>query len=237
MNKTTLMKLSSVSGILSGITWTIGDILLVGFLPDAADYPVIAETAVMQNLAITMLEGSTPRLAAGALIAAFTIPLMFFALYHVYQLIKPAGRRYAGASILVLFIAFSWSPLAHASFFYVGEAYKTALLLDAASAAPVFALAGSFTRMLGITWAAAISLTGIGWLLVAAVILRGKTDFPRAFGLCTPLTMSFVFILLVPLLPAVIAVPLSGAGFNLAAITFYTLTTVFCFREKYSIEN
>jgi hypothetical protein len=232
MNKQTLIKLSSVSGILSGITWTIGDALLVGFRPDVADYPVIAETATMQNLAITMLEGSTLRLAAGALIAAFTIPLMFFALYHIYQLIKPAGRSYAGASIMVLFIAFSWSPLAHASFFYVGEAYKTALLLDAASAAPVFALVGTFTRVLGITWTAAVGLTGIGWLLIAAAMLRGKTCFPRVFGLCTPLTLSLVFALVVPLLPELIAVPLSGAMFNLAAITFYTLTTIFCFRKN-----
>ncbi|MDR1540687.1 MAG: hypothetical protein LBU32_22335 [Clostridiales bacterium] len=34
-----LMKLSAVSGIISGITWTIGDILLVGFKPDLANYP------------------------------------------------------------------------------------------------------------------------------------------------------------------------------------------------------
>ncbi len=234
MNKATRVKLSAVSGILSGITWTIGDILLVGFKPDLADYPAIAQSAVIQNkeLAVLMLEGSTQRLAAGALVAAFTIPLMFFALYHVYQLIKLAGPKYSVLTTLLLFIGFSWSPLAHAAFFYVGETYKTAMLLDVASAGPVLALAGTFTSVLIITWTAAVALTGAGWLLVSIAMLRGKTSFPRAFGFFTPLSVTFAFALLVPLLPTVLSVPLAGAGLNLAAITFYVLTAVFCFNRK-----
>lgn len=233
MNKTTLIKLSALSGILSGITWTIGDILLVGFKPDLADYPVIAQSTAIpdKELAVTMLEGSTQRLAAGALIAAFTIPLMFFALYHIYQLIKPAGQKSSALSILLLFIAFSWSPLAHAAFFYVGETYKTAMLLDTASAGPVHALGGTFIGILYITWIAAVGLTAIGWLLVSITVLRGKTSFPRVFGFFTPLPMSIAYILLVPLLPAALSVPLAGAAFNLAAITFYTVTSIFVFRK------
>lgn len=233
MKKVALTKLSAISGIMSGITWTVGDILLVGFKPALADYPAIAQSAAIpdKELAVTMLEGSTQRLAAGALIAAFTIPLMFFALYHVYQLIKPAGRKYSALSILLLFIAFSWSPLAHAAFFFVGETYKTAMLADAASAGPVLALGGTFTSILYITWGAAVGLTAVGWLMVSIAILCGKTGFPRVFGFFTPLPMSFIFMLLVPLLPTALSVPLAGAGFNLAAITFYVLTSVFVFRK------
>ncbi len=232
-NRLKWMRLSALSGILSGIAWTVGDILLVGFKPDLADYPAIMESSAIpdKELALVMLEGSTQRLAAGALIALFTIPLMFFALYHVYQMIKPAGRKYSALSILLLFIAFSWSPLAHAAFFYVGETYKTAMLLDVASAGPVLALGGTFTSILYITWIAAVGLTAIGWLMVSIAILRGKTGFPRAYGFFTPLPMSFVFMLLVPLLPPVFSVPLAGAAFNLAAISFYVLASVFIFRK------
>ncbi len=233
MQKTVRMKLSALSGLLSGVTWTIGDILLVGFEPDLADYPEIAQSAVIQNkeLAVLMLEGSTRRLTAGALIAAFTIPLMFFALYHISQLIKPSGQKYTALSILLLFIGFSWSPLAHASFFYVGETYKTALLLDSASAGTVFALGETFVQVLTITWAAAVGLTAVGWLLVTIAILRGKTAFPRVFGLFTPLSMTLIVGVLTPLLPSALSVPLTGADFNLAAIVFYVLTSIFVFRQ------
>jgi hypothetical protein len=233
MSKATLIKLSAVSGILCGITWTIGDILLVGFKPDLAGYPAIMQSPLIRDkkLAVVMMEGSTERLAAGALIAAFTIPFMFFALYHLWQMIKSGGRRWAAVSIGTLFVAFAWSPLAHASYFYVGELCKAAVRMDGASAAPVFALAAVFIDFLYITWCPAIGLTGIGWLLVSVVILRGKTKFPRVFGLCTPLPLSIFFILIHSTVPSLIPDALAGAGFNLAAIIFYVLTTVFCFQK------
>jgi hypothetical protein len=131
----------------------------------------------------------------------------------------------------MLFVAFTWSPLAHASFFYVGEACKTALQMDAANAAPVFLMAATFIDMLNITWAAAIGLTGIGWLLVSITILRRKTGFPRYFAFLTPLPLSVFFIGLYYIAPNMIPDALAGAGFNIAATIFYTFTTVYCFRK------
>jgi hypothetical protein len=228
------MKLSSLSGILSGIAWMVGDILLVGFKPDVSAYPAIAQSDVIadKQIAAVMLEGSTGRFMAGALVAAFTVPLMIFALYHIYQMIKPAGRVFSALCVTALFVAFTWSPLAHASFFYVGEACKTALQLDAASAASVLMMAATFIDMLHITWAAAIGLTGIGWLLVSAAILRGKTNFPRFFAFLTPLPLSVFFIGLHYAVPQMIPDALAGAGFNVAATIFYTFTAVFCFRKN-----
>jgi hypothetical protein len=233
MKETTLLKLSAISGILSGIAWMAGDILLVGFRPDVSDYPAIAQSAVIANkrLAVTMLEGSTERLMAGALVAAFTVPLMIFALYHIYRMIKPAGRIFSILCAITLFVAFTWSPLAHASFFYVGEACKTALQMDAASAAPVFVMAAAFIEMLYITWAAAISLTGLGWLLVSVAILRGKTGFPRFFAFLTPLPVSVFFLALDYAVPELIPDALAGAAFNVAAIIFYACTAACCFRK------
>jgi hypothetical protein len=230
VKETKLIRLSAISGLISGVTWTIGDILLVGFTPNPADYPFIMQSALIRDkvLAVTMLEGSTQRLAAGALLAAFTAPFMFFALYHLFQMIKVAGRTYAVLSIAFLFIAFAWSPLAHASFFFVGEACKTANQMNSAQ---VFALAAKFIDILYITWFPAIILTGMGWLLVSIIILGGKTGFPRAFAFFTPLPVALVFMPIVRLLPAALYGPVSGAGFNLAAIVFYVLTTIFCFRN------
>jgi hypothetical protein len=233
MDKAMGIKLSALSGVLCGITWTIGDILLVGYRPDLGAYPVIAQSPLIRDkdVAVVMLSGSTGRLMAGALIAAFTIPFMFFALYHIWRMIQSGGRRIAAAAMAVLFVAFTWSPLAHAAYFYAGEACKTAIRMDPAAAEPVLALAAVFIDMIYITWFPAIILTGIGWLLVSLIILRGKTRFPRLFGLLTPLPLSCLFALIYSIAPDLLPVSLSGAGFNVAATIFYTLTTVFCFRK------
>jgi hypothetical protein len=236
MNKTTLLKFSALSGIVGGMTWTIGDILLVGFKPNLTDYPVIANSGLIydKTLAVLMLEGSTNRLAAGALIAAFTVPFMFFALYHLYQLIKPAGQKYSALCTFILFVAISWSPLAHAAFFFVGETFKTAMLADEKDVETILVLGKTLTNFLYVTWIPAVSMTALGWLLVSIAVLRGKTNFPRVFAFFTPLPMSFVFILIVPLLPTILAVPFAGAMGNLAVIVFYTLTAIFCFRHQFT---
>jgi SAM-dependent methyltransferase len=233
MEQSTKMKLSAISGLLSSVCWMIGDILLVGFTPDMANYPGIAQSTVMPmpDLAALMLTGSTLRLMLGALIAAFSIPLMILALYIVYQLLKPAGKKYSVLCITVLFVAFTWSPLAHASFFYVGESAKTAMSFTGENADAVFSLTGTFIRMLQITWGTAVPLTGIGWLLVSIAILRGKTEFPRGFAFLTPLPMSVVFSGIVQILPSALHTALNGAAFNLAGTAFYTACTILVFRR------
>jgi hypothetical protein len=190
-----------------------------------------SDIIVDKQVAAAMMEGSTQRLEAGALIAAFTIPFVILALYHLWRLMEPAGRRYATLSIATLFVAFTWSPLAHASFFFVGEACKVAVQMDGANASLVLGMAQSFIDVVYLTWFPAIGLTALGWLFVSIALLRGKTALPRFFGLLTPLPVSLLFIVIYYLVPSVVPDLLAGAGFNLAAIVFYVSTTVFCFRH------
>jgi hypothetical protein len=228
-----LVRLSALAGLLSAICWTIGDILIVGFkaLPEA--YPAIMRMPLLpdKDFAALMVTGDTARLAAGALFAVFSVPLMFFALYHIYKLMESGGKRFAALTVLALFLGFSWSPMTHAAFFYFGEAVKTALAVDAANAESVFAMAKSFSDVLYIVYIPAVGLTAIGWILASIAILRGKTAFPRWFGTITPFPASIFCILTVPLLPESFSTPLGGAGFNLGGIIFCTASCIFCFTK------
>jgi hypothetical protein len=228
------IKLSALAGLLSAICWAIGDVLIVGFKATPEAYPAIMNTLLLpdKEFAALMVTGDTARLATGALVAVFSLPLMFFALYHVYQLMKCGGKRISVVAITALFLGFSWSPLAHAAFFFFGEAVKTALTVDPASAESVFAMAKSFSDILYIVYVPAVGVTAIGWILVSVAMLRKKTAFPRWFGLITPFPASVFCMLIVPLLPEALSTPLAGAGLNLGGMIFYTASCVFCFRMK-----
>jgi hypothetical protein len=176
-----------------------------------------------------MVTGGTARLAAGALFGVFSIPLMFFALFHIYKLMESGGKRFATLATVTLFLGFAWSPMAHAAFFYFAEAVKTALSVDVTSADRVFAMAKSFSDVLYIVYIPAVGMTAIGWVLVSIAMLRKKTLFPRWFGLITPFPASVFCILVVPLLPETLSTPLGGAVFNLGGIIFYTASCIFCF--------
>ncbi|MDR1642687.1 MAG: hypothetical protein LBT59_23605 [Clostridiales bacterium] len=236
MRQESLIKLSAISGLLSGITWAIGDILIVGFKTNLAAYPGIANSDMIKDkeLAATMIQGGTGRLMAGALVAAFTIPLMILALYSVKKLLTGAAPIFVNVLIAILFVAFSWSPLAHAAFFYVGEASKLAVELDAA---PAYAMTQVFIDMLYANWYAAIIATGIGWLLASIAIFGGRTALPRYFGLLTPLPVTAFLDVVYIVAPFLIPDFLAGAVFNLAAIVFYASVAVFCFRHPRRLAN
>lgn len=233
-NKTKWIKLSALAGLLGAICWAIGDILIVGFQVNIADYPLIANSTVFVNkdLAALMIPGETWRLAAGALFGAFSLPFKLLALYCIIHLLLPSGKRYAIVCAAVLLAGFAWSPLAHAGFFYLGETVKTALEIDSASIQQVLTMAGTFERILMIIYVPAVISENAGWLLISIAALRGRTMLPRYFGTITPLPMTLFWSLIVPLLPSLISVPLQGAQMNLAGIVFYSAVCVFCFKIK-----
>jgi hypothetical protein len=232
LRKNILFRLSAVSGLVNAVFWAIGDVLIVGFTSNPASYPRIMETSLLpdKNFAALMVTGSTVRLATGALFGAFTIPLMFAALYFIYKLLTPAGRRKAVICVSVLFVGFAWSPLAHSSFFYFGEAVKAALDVDGASAARVFAMAALFEKFLYVVYFPAIGVTALGWLLATLIIARGGTGFPRWFALITPLPLTVAGAFLAPLLPPALSAPVTAAGINISGIIFYSASCVLCFR-------
>ena len=80
--------LSLWAGLLSGLCWLLGDILLVGFEVDKESYASFTEQSRIgnKNLAMLMLSGSVCRLRLGALVANFSIPLMLVSLYALFGL-------------------------------------------------------------------------------------------------------------------------------------------------------
>jgi len=216
--------LSLWAGLLSGLCWLLGDILLVGFEVDKESYDSFTEQSRIGNkkLAMLMLSGSVGRLRLGALVANFSIPLMLVSLYALFGLTNKGLWAYL--SIALLGIGFALSPVAHVAFYYVGiiskKAYKRSggqVCSDEDSE-----LINEAVLFLDITWRTAIALTGLGWLVYSLLIVTGQTILPTYLGLLSPLPLSLLTILLVEKLR--IGRPyLNGAGLNIGFSLFYLL--------------
>ena len=216
--------LSLWAGLLSGLCWLLGDILLVGFEVDKENYASFTEQSRIGNkkLAMLMLSGSVGRLRLGALVANFSIPLMLVSLYALFGLTNKSLWAYL--SIALLGFGFALSPVAHVAFYYVGiiskKAYKRSSGLVCSDEDS--GLINEAVLFLDITWRTAIALTGLGWLVYSLLIVTGQTILPAYLGLLTPLPLSLLTILLVEKLR--IGRPyLNGAGLNIGFSLFYLL--------------
>ncbi len=223
-----MLTLSLISGLISGICWLFGDIFLVGFDIDLEKYGDFLQNTKIKNkrLAVLMLSGSIPRLRFGALIAHFSIPFMLFSVYSLYALAEPSA--WATVAAILFGIGFSLSPVAHVAYYYVGTLCK-ALFDEHRHSGKVSvtgqSLVNEYIRFLDLTWAAAIGITALGWVVYTLLILLGKTALPPFFCLLTPLVVSPLALMASKLK---IGRPyLNGAGFNIAATVFFTAVLIF----------
>lgn len=226
-----------ISGIFASICWIIGDILLVGFTPAPELYPLLSETYASNldvDLATLMLSGSTNRLMWGALIAVFSMPFYLYSIFSVAQLLK---RKFMMPVFILLLIGYSYMPLGHAGFFYVGEIYKTILATDVVAHARLLETAGGFVKILSITWMASIGITAIGWLVFGIFVWQGKTVLKRSAILLNPILLTLIFVIISKLLPSPAGDYIGCAIFNEANLVFFVVLLVVVLKKKKSKTN
>lgn len=212
--------------VIVSICWIVGDITLVGFEPNPSDYPLFSETyadKVDVELAVHMLEGSTDRLMFGALIGALTAPLLLVAMWLIYQYFIDKSKWYALFNYYILMAGAVLSPLAHASFFYVGENFKAIYQTDKIAHPYLIEVANSSIKMLNITWTLAILVLSMGWIFLFVCILLKKTVLPRWSALFTPFPMIFIILGIKSLLPVPYSGWIGGATFNIAQLTLFLM--------------
>src|SRR5258705_12620839 len=75
-----------IAGIVAALAWTLGAVLLVATTSGPAEFPHLEtykDDPNVQN-SIQFLNSSTERLAAGALVAVFTTPIVMLGIYHLF---------------------------------------------------------------------------------------------------------------------------------------------------------
>lgn len=217
-------KLALLTGIFAAIMWSIADMLLVGYVPDPESYPLLSKTLAAQldsNFALIMIEGHSAMQRWGVFLATFSVAGYLYALLAIRALLAPNAIR--TLIIALLFFHYALSPLAHAGFYFAGEAYKLLLDSSSTSSSAILQLANDFYTILLWHWRCSLMCAALGWLLFAIQVYRQRTILPRWMTSLNPLSLSLVIAGVCSLFPtSELAANIGSATFNLAALIFFT---------------
>ena len=216
-------------GLAAALCWTIGDILLVGFVQEPQRYPLFSHTLAARlggraDMAVLMLSASPKRLFLGVLPATFSAVFYLAAACGAYRLMYPG--RAAKLCFSLLAAGYALSPLAHAGFYYLGISAQTLLTAPPEAYPLLLAQFHRFYVMLAVHWAASVGLLALGWLVLLVQTLRGQTCLPHAAWCANPLFAGTVIASVCSLFPqSAVAAAVGGATFNLAQLLFYAVSS------------
>jgi hypothetical protein len=177
------------------------------------------------SAAFHMLPATEPRLASGALVAALTSSLYLVGAWGLYQIALPAGKRWALAIFALLIFGFANAPLAHAAFYFVGMAYKSILIVPEAAHPVLLELGRGFSRVLTISYAAALSGIVLGVLLLSVRVGCGGTLLPRWAALViNPISLAGLGELVPRLMPEPLRTWLGGAGISIGTLILFSFS-------------
>lgn len=223
------------AGVFGALCWIAGDVLIVGQVAARAQFPLLFQdyaTQVDAQMAERLVGVPRWRLLAGALLPVFALPLYLLGNWHLWQGLRPAGRCWALPAVVLLFLGYAWSPLAHAAFYFVGAVYQTLLLTEAAAHPPLLALASEFRDALLIVYVPSVTCTTLGMLAFALAVASGRSAYPRWFAFSgNPVLLGLIAVGWPQLLHGPIAEALSGAAFNTAQLLLY-LQSVYLLRRS-----
>jgi hypothetical protein len=228
------IRLSGIAGIVAALAWITGDVLLVGHLAGAADYPqlLVAHAGRVEPDFVLRVIG-VPRgwLIAGALVAIFSVPLYLTACWHLWCGVRGAGRAWALPAIALIFCGYALSPLPHAAFYFVGAIYQTLTTADPALHDTLLALADEFHHVLEITWYVAVGCLALGLLWFSAAVATGRSAYPRWFAVSgNPLVLALLVAGLTALLRGPVGTALGAASLNVIWLLVYLQSTLLLWR-------
>ena len=223
------------AGVLAALCWTVGDMLLVGFVPQPERHPQLAALAGRMEgdvqMAALMLDAAPARLLWGVLPATFSAPFYLAAAFGVYRLLRPG--RAAVLCFALLFFSYALAPLAHAGFYYLGSAAQTLLAARTEDLTLALAQYNGHYRLLALHWAASVGALALGWLVFLLQAARGRSYLPRSLCWLTPLPAGIVVAMICSAFPhSETAALLGGATFNLAQLVFYPAALLWLRRHK-----
>lgn len=232
-----LIRISGLAAILGTILYAVSDVLLVGVSADLADHPGLRPHAALLGKMVKLVAVPKWRLAWGGLLGIFAAPLTVAGFWQMYRGLLRAGKVVALPPLLLFCWAQIVSPFLHGSHIYLGEYIQALDTLDPQSQAVVAAMIERHNRILAVTLGCMLSCVAIASLFYAALVLSGRTAFPRWLAAFNPLTVAIFWSLLSRLLPEPLRKATSGAGMNFAFLVFFGLNTLTLWRQRWGWQS
>ncbi|AUN41796.1 DUF6796 family protein [Tsukamurella tyrosinosolvens] len=170
-----------IAGIVGALSFTVGDILLLGADRQRDRHPVLSDTA-MKHRAPELLDASPRGLSSGALAGILPPPLFLAGFANIHEGLRPAGFWGATVPFALLAAAWTYPSYIHGTFLAYGSAYQ---LLDehVAADSPLTPAARVHYRriekVLGVSYLPFLGATAAASGLIAWHVAAGRTRYPR----------------------------------------------------------
>ncbi len=225
-------QLCGLLAILGACLYAIGDVLLLAdkvgpinpaSTVDFAAYPPLRRRA-HRYAALARLPWW--RLVWGGLLGVFAAPLTLAGIWQVYQGLQPAGAWLTLPPVLLFTYASVIGPFIHGSFIHLGATIQTFTQLDEQSRPLVLTKLLQQQKVLMLAYVVLFVCIILGSIWFAVAVGWGTTRFPVWMAAVNPVTLTLVWLASKKILPARLVDVTEGAGFNIAYILFFSLTTM-----------
>ncbi len=221
----TLLHLTSLAAMLGALAYAIGDVLMLNARVNLADYPNLQPHAKLLSDTEKMAALPWWRIMWGGLIGVFATPLYLAGAWQMYLGLQPALGWQLWPPVLLFAFGFILSPFVHGSFIYLGEYVHALNKLTGDSQTVILGMFKRHRQVLAISYGAIMLALLAGSLWFSISVLLGGTGYPVWMAALNPVVLVIVYFIIRRLLPRLIA-PVEGAGFSLAYLAFFTLSTI-----------
>ena len=224
--ETTILRITGLLALFGAFLYAIGDVLLLAGRISLDDYPKLKPFAKLLSDTERMVALSPNRMIWGALLGVFATPLVMLGYWQVYQGLG-ATQDWAVLITIGLFgIASVIGAFVHGTFYYMGEYVHALNNVAETSQAVITAMIERHKKVLIVSYGPVLIFIIISSILFSLLVGTGKTLFPVWIAAINPVTMTIAWLLLKRLLPQFVRDWTEGAGFNIAYMAFFLLTTV-----------
>ena len=226
MEQGILLLITGLLGIMGALIYAIGDVLLLAGKVSLNDYPKLKPYQKLLSDTQRMLAFSPTRMMWGALLGVFVTPLVLAGFWQVYQGLLSSNQSLALTIGLLFMVASVIGAFVHGSFYYLGEYVKALNSVDEFSQVIIADMITRHRRVMMITYAPLLLLVVIASILFSALVASGRTAFPVWMAAVNPVTLTVAWLLIKRILPQFVRDWTEGAGFNIAYLAFFILTTI-----------
>ncbi len=222
---TFVIQLSGLIAIVGALLYAIGDVLLLAVKINLAEYPKLQPHAKLLSGMEKMVVLPSRRLMAGGLLGVFSAPLLLAGYWQVYQGLLPAGMGWALPPLVLFVCAAVVGAFLHGSFIYLGEYVQALNRLEAEDQPVVLEMITRHRTIIVITYGFLFVCIIIASIWYSIAVARGSTLFPQWMAAVNPVTAFLAWAVVKRILPARLRDLTEGAGFNIAFVLFFVLTT------------
>jgi hypothetical protein len=226
MELVTPLRITGLLALLGSFLYAVGDVLLLASKATFDCYPRLKPFAKLLSDAERMVVLPHGRMIWGALLEVFATPLILTGYWHGYQDLRGADQTLTLVTILLFGIASVIGAFVHGTFYYMGEYVQALNKVEDGSQAVIADMIARHRKVLIITYAPVLILILVASILFSILVASGKTAFPVGMAAINPVTITIAWLLIKRVLPQFVRDWTEGAGFNIAYLVFFALTTI-----------